>query len=40
VLVDDGTCPPGQIKQIIGGGNRKADQQIAGKTRQVGCIRR
>jgi hypothetical protein len=41
VLVDDGTCPPGQIKEVIGGGNRnKADQQIAGKIRQVSCIPR
>jgi hypothetical protein len=24
VLVDDGTCPQGQIKQVIGGDHRKA----------------
>jgi hypothetical protein len=23
VLVDDGTCPPGQIKEVIGGANVK-----------------
>ncbi|HEY6258875.1 MAG TPA: DUF6719 family protein [Xanthobacteraceae bacterium] len=41
VLVDDGTCPPGQIKQVIGGGNRsQAGQLVSGKTRQVSCIRR
>jgi hypothetical protein len=41
VLVADGTCPQGQIKQVIGGGNgNNADQQIPGQIRQVGCIPR
>jgi uncharacterized protein DUF6719 len=40
VLIDDGTCQPGQIKQVIGGGNRnKANQQVVGRARQVSCIR-
>jgi hypothetical protein len=40
VLVDDHTCPPGQIKQIIGGGNVHARGSIAttGTKRETRCI--
>ena len=39
VLVDDGTCPPGQIKQVIGGNHVKVGghKQVE---RQRRCIPR
>jgi len=42
VLVDDGSCPSGQIKEVIGGSNRKfqTSERIAGASRQVRCIAR
>jgi hypothetical protein len=42
VLVDDGSCPSGQIKEVIGGSNRKfqTSERIAGSSRQVRCIPR
>jgi hypothetical protein len=41
VLVDDGTCPPGQIKQVTGGGNISKGQSVAGGSRrQTACINR
>ena len=42
VLVDDGRCPSGQIKEVIGGSNRKfqTSERIAGARRQVRCITR
>jgi hypothetical protein len=47
VLVDDGSCPAGQIKEVIGGSNLKtvnvgcgglATSSRAGSHRQVHCI--
>ena len=35
VLVDDGTCPKGEIKQVTGGGNVRGD---FGSNRQRRCI--
>ena len=42
VLVDDGQCPTGQIKQVIGGSNRVfgTDIRKPGTARQVTCIAR
>jgi Family of unknown function (DUF6719) len=41
VLVDDGSCPKGQIKEIIGGRNvLKGSQQHEGAPRQERCIAR
>jgi len=42
VFVDDGTCPPGQIKRVIGGSNRDygADRRRTGTARQVACVPR
>jgi hypothetical protein len=41
VLVDDGTCPPGEIKQVTGGANLSHGQYVAGKaSRQTKCIKR
>ena len=34
VYVDDGECPPGEIKKVIGGG------QKSGVARQVECVKR
>lgn len=34
VYVDDGTCPAGEVKKIIGG------SQMAGAPRQVMCVKR
>ncbi len=34
VLVDDGTCPPGKIKRVVG-----ADRQ-RGEPRRVHCVKR
>jgi hypothetical protein len=34
VYVDDGTCPPGEIKEITGGSQEK------GIPRQVRCVKR
>ena len=34
VYVDDGSCPPGELKKITGG------NQKAGKTRLVECVKR
>ena len=39
VLVDDGTCPPGQVKEAIGGDHRAAGGQGMLK-RQYRCVRR
>jgi hypothetical protein len=39
VLVDDGTCPPGQIKRVIGGDHKK----VGGKNlveRRRSCVAR
>lgn len=40
VLVDDHTCPPGQVKEIIGGSNASMRDKvrIPGAPRQVRCI--
>jgi hypothetical protein len=42
VLVDDGTCPGGQIKEIIGGSNREYQTSIPrpGTPRSIKCIPR
>ena len=42
VLVDDRTCPAGQIKQVIGASNRKyaTDEKKLGVPRQRHCIPR
>jgi hypothetical protein len=42
VLVNDGTCPSGQIKEVIGGGNRKYQTSTAqqGAARVIRCIPR
>lgn len=42
VLVDDGTCPPGQLKQVVGGSDRSIKTEIRkpGTPRQVSCVRR
>jgi hypothetical protein len=42
VLVDDGSCPPGQIKQVIGGSNLILGTNTArpGVPRQRTCIPR
>ncbi len=42
VLVDDGTCPPGQIKQVVGGSNRSVRTGVGqpGRSREVKCVRR
>jgi hypothetical protein len=39
VLVDDGTCPAGQIKRVVGGNHTKVGgtKQIV---RQSSCVRR
>ena len=34
VYVDDGSCPPGEVKKITGG------NQKAGKTRLMECVKR
>jgi hypothetical protein len=41
VLVDDGSCPRGQIKEIIGGGNRShlSTRDRVGSKRRVKCIK-
>jgi hypothetical protein len=40
VLVDDGSCPAGQIKEVIGGSDRKYRTTIRreGSPRSVHCI--
>ncbi len=41
VLVDDGTCPAGQIKQVSAGSNSNWNgTSHAGPARQVTCIAR
>ena len=42
VLVDDGTCPAGQIKEVTGGSNRNQIQAAAtaGMPRQRNCVKR
>ena len=42
VLVDDGSCPANQIKQITGGSDRVVgtDTHRQGTPRQVSCVRR
>ena len=42
VLVDDGTCPVGQIKEVTGGSNRNQIQTApaAGMPRQRQCVKR
>ena len=42
VLVNDGTCPDGQIKEIIGGSNREYQTSIPrpGTPRSIKCIPR
>lgn len=41
-LVDDGSCPAGQIKQVVGGSNRiyGTDTRRNGVPRQASCIPR
>jgi hypothetical protein len=39
VLVDDGSCPPGQIKQLIGGDHVKAGGRKQVERRRS-CVRR
>ena len=41
-LVEDGSCPPGQVKQVTGGSNRVygTDFQRNGNARQYACIPR
>ena len=41
-LVDDGTCPPGQVRQVTGGSNRVYGTDIhqAGVPRKYSCIER
>lgn len=40
VLVDDGSCPLGQVKELTGGGNVKRGSPVAGLPRQAGCVQR
>lgn len=42
VLVDDGSCPAGHIKEVVGASNRQAQtsQAIAGVRRIRHCIHR
>ena len=42
VLVDDGSCPAGQIKEVVGGSNRKYRTTIRreGSRRSSSCIER
>ncbi len=42
VFVDDGSCPPGQIKRITGGSNRDygTDRRRPGTQREVTCLAR
>jgi hypothetical protein len=42
VLVDDRSCPAGQIKQVVGGSNRKyaTDVKIPGTRRERHCVAR
>jgi hypothetical protein len=41
-LVDDGTCPKGQIKQVTGGGNMGTNMGAVqgGGGRQKACVKR
>ncbi len=42
VFVDDGTCPAGQIKQVVGGSNRiyQTDVTKPGAPRETSCVAR
>ncbi|MCC0000052.1 MAG: hypothetical protein M9883_14295 [Methylobacteriaceae bacterium] len=44
VLVDDGRCPKGQIKEVTGGGNMGGSSYVSGGTQGASrtrrCIRR
>jgi hypothetical protein len=43
VLVDDGSCPQGQIKQVVGGSNINGATGASirgGAARQISCVRR
>jgi hypothetical protein len=42
VLVDDGSCPRGQIKLVVGGSNMgyRTDGRRAGMRREVSCVAR
>ena len=42
VLVDDGSCPRGQIKQVTGGGNisLSSGEKRSGGTRTRRCVKR
>ena len=40
VLVDDGTCGKGKIKQVTGGSDRVGGQKVAGSPRIRKCIAR
>ena len=42
VLVDDGSCPSGQIKQVTGGGNisLSSGEKRSGGTRTRRCVKR
>ena len=39
VLVDDGSCPPGQLREVIGGNHTKADGK-SNVIRQYRCVPR
>lgn len=42
VLVDDGSCPAGQVKQVVGGSDRvyMTDTPRPGAPRQTSCVPR
>ncbi|WP_137178258.1 DUF6719 family protein [Roseomonas sp. AR75] len=41
VWVDDGSCPAGQIREIVGGSNRtQSGATIPGQPRQIRCVPR
>lgn len=42
VFVNDGACPAGQIKRVVGGSNRayRTDTERQGSRRQVSCVPR
>jgi hypothetical protein len=40
VLVDDGSCPKGKIKQITGGSNITGGQGVKGGSRTKKCVNR
>jgi hypothetical protein len=40
VLVDDGSCPKGKIKELTGGSNISGGQSVKGSARTKRCIPR